>query len=128
MTIGRIIAAVAGGVLLASMPFLHFGHLGGGHNEAHADHEARHGGQLGMVGDYHIELVRQRGEVQVFVSDAWRRPIEPVGGWVTFDDDALQPLTWTNHRLVGVDRTAARTIAVAIAVADGTNLTTSFVF
>ena len=76
MTIGRILAAVAGGVMLASLPVVHFAHLGGGHGESHADHDARHGGQLGMVGDYHIEVVRRRGEVQVFVSDAWRRPVE----------------------------------------------------
>ncbi|MCC7540677.1 MAG: hypothetical protein IT379_30960 [Deltaproteobacteria bacterium] len=43
---------------------------------AHEDHTPRHGGQLGMQGDVHIELVsRPDGRHQVFLSDALRVPI-----------------------------------------------------
>lgn len=41
-------------------------------------HDPRHGGQLGMVGTYHIELARPiPGEYQVFLSDMMRGPISP---------------------------------------------------
>lgn len=125
MTAGKILFAVTTGVVLATLPFLHFTHLGE-HAEAHTDHEPRHGGQLGMVGDHHIELVRRRGEVQVFVSDAWRRPVQPSSGSVTFDGGAPQPLAWRNHRLVGADQSTARTIAVEVAVVDDQRIATSF--
>src|SRR5512139_186450 len=87
------LTAVVAGLVLATFPFLHYAHLGG-HGEAHADHEPHHGGQLGMVGDHHIELVRHRGQIQVFVSDASRRPVQPAQGWITFDGSAAMPLVW----------------------------------
>lgn len=44
--------------------------------QPHSDHDADHGGVLGMSGDYHIELVKaHNGAFRVFVSDAFRRPI-----------------------------------------------------
>lgn len=127
MTSGRFLIAVTAGAVLAALPVLHFTHLGE-HAEAHADHEPRHGGQLGMVGDHHIELVRRRGEVQVFVSDAWRRPVQPARGSVTFDSGVPQPLTWRNHRLVGADQDNAITIGVEVAIGNGTQVVTSFVY
>lgn len=45
---------------------------------AHADHDPRHGGQLGMQGDVHVELVaRPDGLHRVYLSDALRVPIAP---------------------------------------------------
>lgn len=45
---------------------------------AHEDHAPRHGGQLGMQGDVHVELVvRPDGFHRVFLSDAVRDPIAP---------------------------------------------------
>ncbi len=127
MTVGGTIAAAALGCVLASLPFLHFAHFGE-HGAAHADHEPRHGGQLGMVGDYHVEVVRRRGQVQVFVSDAWRRPIESARAWAVFDDGPPQPLGWSNHRHVGRYVAGAQRIGVEILVSDGTHLATSFDF
>ena len=127
MTVGHTIAAAALGCVLAALPFLHFAHFGE-HGAAHADHEPRHGGQLGMVGDHHVEVVRRRGQVQVFVSDAWRRPIESARAWAVFDDGVPQPLIWSNHRHLGPDRADARTIGVEFLVSDGTRLATSFDF
>jgi hypothetical protein len=125
MTLHRVLGAVAAGLLLATLPFLHYAHLGG-HGEAHADHEPRHGGQLGMVGDHHVEVVRHRGEMWVFVSDAWRRPLQPAQGWVTFDGTAAMPLEWRNHRFAGPDQPGARTIGVEAIMVGGTRLRTTF--
>jgi hypothetical protein len=125
MTITRIIGAVAAGLVLATLPFLPYAHRGG-HGEAHADHEPRHGGQLGMVGDHHVEVVRHRGALQVFVSDAWRRPVQPARGWATFDGSAATPLVWRNHRLVGTDEWNARIIGVEVVMPDGTRMATTF--
>jgi hypothetical protein len=47
---------------------------------AHADHSAHHGGLVGMSGDLHLEIVSaQAGEYQVYLSDAFRQPINPEG-------------------------------------------------
>ena len=127
MMLRRITIGVTLGGALATLPFVHFGHLGD-HVAAHADHEPRHGGQLGMVGDHHVEVVRRRGEVQVFVSDAWRRPVQPTSGTVTFDGGTSQPLAWRNHRLVASDHDPARTIGIEVAIRDGTRVATSFAF
>jgi hypothetical protein len=126
MTPAATITGVVGGLLLATLPFLHYAPLAGP-VAAHADHEPRYGGQLGMVGEHHVEVVRRRGEVQVFLSDAWRRPVRPERGWARFDGSAMQPLVWRQHRLVGPDQPDARIITVEIVVNDATRLTTSFV-
>lgn len=117
MTLARIGAAVAGGVLLATLPFLHYSSLGGA-IAPHADHEPRYGGQLGMVGNHHIELRRRNGLVEAFVSDATRRSVQPRAGWVVFDRGVRQPLQWNGHHLIGADRQAARETEVIILVED----------
>lgn len=46
--------------------------------EAHQDHDARHGGVLTMEGDVHIEIVVSAdGAIDLYLSDAARRPIPP---------------------------------------------------
>src|SRR5262249_27859210 len=41
-------------------------------------HKPRHGGVVTMVGDDHVEIVvRKDGTIQLFVSDAVRKPIAP---------------------------------------------------
>ena len=117
MTAARIGAAVAGGLLLAALPFLHYASFGGA-VAAHADHEPRYGGQLGMVGDHHIELRRRNGLVEAFVSDATRHPVQPRAGWVVFDRTRREPLRWNGHHLTGADQREARETDIVVLVED----------
>ena len=123
----RLVLAVAAGLFLATLPFLRYAHIGGP-GEAHADHEPHYGGQLGMVGDHHVEVRRRQGKVEAFISDAWRRPIQPREGWVVFEGADTMPLMWESSRLVGRDRTEASQIEAVVVLADGTRLDVSFDF
>jgi hypothetical protein len=125
LTRGRIAAALAGGALLAALPFARYASLGGA-VAPHADHAARYGGQLGMVGDHHIELRRQRGQVEVFVSDAQRRPLQPRSVWVIFDGAAPLALNWDGHHHAGPAVGDSRVAEAVVILADGTRLALSF--
>jgi hypothetical protein len=127
MTRMRIAFAAAAGLLLATMPLWRYT-PGGGTGEGHQDHEPRHGGQLGMVGDAHIEVVRRLGAVEMYVSDARRRPVQPAAGWVVFDRAERRALRWRGHRLVGDDLPAAREIEAVAQLDNGTTLALSFDF
>ncbi len=50
--------------------------VGGG---AHHDHRPKHGGMLGMVEDYHLELVETPAEFRVYVYDAFTQPVSTAG-------------------------------------------------
>jgi hypothetical protein len=123
----QLALATAAGLLLASLPFVRYVHLLND-GEAHADHEPRHGGQLGMVGEYHIEVRRHAGRVEAFVSDAWRRPLRPREGAIVFDRGSTTPLKWEGYRLVGPDAKEAREVEAIAWLADGTRLAVSFDF
>lgn len=128
MSAARFLLATAAGLLLATLPFVRYAHWAG-HGAAHADHEPHHGGQLGMTGDFHIELKRGPQQlVEAFVSDAWRRPVHPREGWLVFDRDGVVPLRWQDDRLVGADTTPAREIEAIVVLTDGTRLALSFDF
>jgi hypothetical protein len=79
-----------------------------------------------MVGDHHIELVRRRGQIEVFVSDAQRRPVQPSAGSLTLDDSTTEPLRWAKRRFVAPDQPEAQRIEVVVILADGTRLALSF--
>jgi hypothetical protein len=125
MTPKPLALPILAGLLLATMPFLHYVHLTGP-GEAHKNHEPRHGGQLGMVGEHHIELGRREGNVEVYVSDAWRSPVRPSQGWVVYDQREKRSLRWQGHRLVGEDSAAARVVETIVILTDGTRLALSF--
>jgi len=117
LTPARIAAAVGGGLVLAALPFLHYGSFGPA-AAAHADHEPRYGGQLGMVRDHHIELRRRNGLVEAFVSNATRGSVQPRAGWVVFDRSRREALRWNGHHLIGADQRAARETEVIVVVDD----------
>lgn len=119
----RLALAVAAGLALAALPFLRYAHFGAG---AHADHEPHHGGQLGMVGEHHVELVQRDGRFEVYVSDAWRRPLRPARGRLAPDRGAPLELSWSGGRLVAPAALGGRKVEVAIELDDGTTLAIGF--
>lgn len=99
-------AAAAGAVLFA-LPFLQSGLFGShAHGGArHMNHEPRHGGRLLMLGDRHLEIVEGATTLELYVSDAERRPLKALAATIAFDGAGPQPLVWSGYRLV-VDRPA----------------------
>jgi hypothetical protein len=98
----RTTTAVLAGVVLFTLPFQLYLHGGSHHDrgaEPHADHDARHGGTLVMVDDHHLEIVMTNGRVEVYVTDSLRRPVQPTGGNVVFDEGTTRDLTWESYRL-----------------------------
>jgi hypothetical protein len=66
----------------------HAGHHHEGGAAAHSDHNPKHGGMLGMQGDYHLELVaRHGGDIEVHLYDAYTKPMSISGakGTVTLE-------------------------------------------
>lgn len=41
------------------------------------DHRPHHGGMVGMVGDFHLEVVAESGRIRVYVTDVCRAPLPP---------------------------------------------------
>jgi hypothetical protein len=92
------------------------------------DHTPHHGGQLGMVGDHHVEVVRRNGRVEVFVSDAHRRPVEAVSGHLVFVGDKAVAMESSEGKLVCEDVASARELEVEATLTDGTKLAVTFAF
>jgi hypothetical protein len=94
------LAAVATGLALATLPFLMF--LGDDAHDAtpHADHAPRHGGRLVMVGDHHLELVERDTLLEVYVSDAVRRPLRPSAARLVDANGAERALGWADSHVV----------------------------
>jgi hypothetical protein len=115
----RRVAFFVAGLVLFSLPFLTVGVGIGHHPEPHADHAPRHGGLLLMVGDHHLEVVERDETIEVYPSDARRRPIEPASGRVAFDETGSRTLEWKAGRLVAAGVSDWRTAAFEITLANG---------
>ena len=121
----KLALAIAAGLALGTLPFLRYVHLG--HPALpHSDHEPRHGGQLVMVGNHHIELLRGHGNVEVFVSDAHRVPVQPVRGHVVYDDGPREILVVDGDRMRAPDVPRAVQLEVTVVLPDGTPLSWRF--
>ncbi len=122
----RWLAALAVGGFLFASPFLRYS--GAGHaGESHMNHEARHGGQLGMIGDHHIEAVLRDRTLEAFVSDAKRVPIEPRSGSIKVDGRE-QSLRWVGYRLLAHSVVVEGDVEIRVVLDDGTRLATTFDF
>jgi hypothetical protein len=92
--------AVACGLALAGLPFFQSGLGGRGHGGAlHMDHAPHHGGKLLMLGNHHLEIVEKQGELELFVSDAERRPVRPEAATIAFDTDPPRTFAWASYRM-----------------------------
>jgi hypothetical protein len=89
--VARTVGAIGLGLALATIPFVRYRYASP-HHGAHTDHAPRHGGVLGMVGDVHLEVVRRAGHIEVYPSDAYRRPLTARGGAVRLDTGVTLPL------------------------------------
>lgn len=93
--------ALLAGTLLFTLPFLQMG-VGEDHADGslHMDHRAHHGGSLLMLGNHHLEVVEGEQTVELYVSDAARRPLRAVSATIMYDGGPEQPLEWSGYRLV----------------------------
>ena len=131
MKAARIALAVLAGVAVASLSFWHYAAPPGSpvshaDADAHGDHEPWYGGQLGMVGDDHIELVRSERGTEVYVSDAWRRPIRPGSAWVVVDGGPRIDLDPEDDAAVSETQLQGNEATVTAVLPDGRRLEISF--
>ncbi len=89
---------------------------------AHADHAPHHGGVLGMVGDVHLEVVRRDGVIEVYLSDAYRRPLPARGGRLVFEDGPTVPLVRNGRYLTAADHPRFDTVTCLVERTDGTTV------
>jgi hypothetical protein len=116
--------AVIIGLFLGATPFLRYG-IGGAHSHGaapHSDHDPRHGGQVLMLGDHHVELVDRDGAIQLYLSDASRRPIRPAWASVSFDGGPEIPLLWRGYRSFVRKPPDSHTGLYRLSVGDGSPL------
>ena len=133
MRAARVALAVVAGVVVGGLSFWHYAappgspvHGDQGSPTSHVDHEPWYGGQLGMVGDDHIELVRTERGTEVYVSDAWRRPVKPASAWVVVDGGPHIDLQPDEDAAVSETQLKGREATVTAVLKDGRRLEVSF--
>lgn len=116
------------GSVLFVVPFAPYG-LTGNHQHgegAHMDHQPRHGGHLLMLQDVHLELVERPDRIELYLSDAERRPLRPSSCEVSFDARDPVPCRWRGYRSVVEKPARAKTGDYQLTSADGTVLAFRF--
>lgn len=90
---------------------------------AEHEHSSHAGGQVGMIGDLHLEVLLLRsGEVRVYLSDAFRRPVSALGRRGTVDvrvgdaEPASAPLEPAEQGAYLAARTAPASTEVEVTV------------
>jgi hypothetical protein len=95
-----LVGATLCGAALFALPFLQSGLWDSGtHVGLHMDHEPHHGGRLLMLGDHHLEIVEKTGTLELYVSDAQRRPLQPEFATIAFDSTPATPFLWSGYRM-----------------------------
>ena len=125
MRAARWVLAAVAGLVVASLPFWRyaaplFSPI------PHGDHEPWYDGQLGMVGDHHIELVRGEYDTHVYVSDASRRPVRPARASVVVDGGPPIDLRAEEDYVVADTPLHGREATVTAVLSDGSRLTITF--
>ncbi|MBM4245909.1 MAG: hypothetical protein FJ148_19235 [Deltaproteobacteria bacterium] len=103
----RLLALLATPVL-AVLPLLAFVHSQT-HVDPHAphgDHRPHRGGDVVMLGDVHVEVVRTDAVVHLYLSDPVRRPLPPGEGRAVHADGSSTPLATEGDHLVARGRAA----------------------
>jgi hypothetical protein len=75
-----------------------------------------------MVGDHHLEVVEREQRIEVYPSDARRRPLSPVSGRIVFDGVHPRELGWEDACLVTHAVPAWSSANVQVRLADGSLL------
>ena len=120
-----VAAAVVAGVVLAALPFWRYA-APFWSGIPHVDHEPWYDGQLGMTGDHHVELVRSERGVEVYVSDAWRRPVRVANASLAVDGGTPIELRADEERLVAETRLDGSEATVTAVLSDGKRLAITF--
>lgn len=121
----RLALAVAVGLAVASLPFWHYT-APPVDLIAHDDHEPWYGGQLGMAGDHHVELVQSERGTEVYVSDRSRRPVYPASASVAVDGGQPIELRAEGEYLTSDARLEGREATVTAVLPDGARLAVTF--
>jgi len=112
-------ATICGAALFA-LPFLQSGLWDtGSHGALHMDHEPRHGGRLLMLGNHHLEIVERAGTLELYVSDAERRPLRPENASIAFDANPAVPMVWSSYRMTAPHPARYEWADYRIALPDG---------
>lgn len=114
-------AALVIGLVLAALPFLLYGSRGHVH-VPHSDHAPRHGGELFMLGDHHLELVASHDRVELYLSDGSRRPQRPTSGSVALSGGGELPLRWQHQHLIAELPAGTRAERLEVETDDGERL------
>lgn len=72
-------------------------------DDSHGDHAAKHGGVLGMQGDYHYELVDYGNEFRVYLYDAFTKPMQVKGAKGSIEVEAQPGKTTTLNLAAAAD-------------------------
>jgi hypothetical protein len=147
MTAAKALRATALGLVLATFPYLHWitekvaphhapagagahedhgGMSAEDHATMHGDHSAHHGGQLGMAGDYHLEFVRRDREIEIYPSDARRKPLEAVGGSLDYGDGIARKLRPRDGFLHGPYVAGSESVNAIVELANGDRVEIEF--
>lgn len=75
-----------------------------------------------MVGETHLEIVRHGEDIEIYLSDAYRRPMNAVGGRISFGDEPATALVWNEDRLSAHDDPRFDVVTIQVRFPDGTDL------